>query len=425
MMREDEARQAVVDAGVLLVNSGLIARTWGNVSCRISDTHFVITPTGRDYLSLTPEEVVPVAIDDLSHTGDIKPSGERGVHAVIYAARPEVDFVIHTHQAKASAVGTTQIRSFWVPGDIPSLGHTVYCADYGLPGTKKLQKGVGAALRASTGRAIIMRNHGAVCFGRTADEVFQAAIDLEVASEDFIEQKFCDVKRTDVFDAAELRRSALARLAQAYGGKSVKGLARPHRDSDRVGDAVVLHLPDRDITVRLDGQAASATHPGQSATHPGQSATHPGESATYPAELASEVAVHRAIYTKNPQINSVVAADSPDVVTLSRAHMTMRPMVDDFAQIVGTSVHSVFGPAEDVAEALSHAAAVFIVGQGAFCGGANRDDAEAARMILEKNCRSYIWSALLGKPVPIGRLDSLLMRVVYLKKYSLEIDSNV
>ena len=53
-----EAKKIVVEAGKQLVSSGLIARTWGNVSCRISDTQFVITPSGRDYISLTPDDIV-------------------------------------------------------------------------------------------------------------------------------------------------------------------------------------------------------------------------------------------------------------------------------------------------------------------------------------------------------------------------------
>ena len=37
--------------------------------------------------------------------GARKPSGERGVHAAAYAQLPEVNFVIHTHQGCASALG--------------------------------------------------------------------------------------------------------------------------------------------------------------------------------------------------------------------------------------------------------------------------------------------------------------------------------
>ena len=63
----EEAKRLVVEAGKRLVESGLIARTWGNVSARISDTQFVITPSGRAYEDLTPEEVVVVNIADCSH----------------------------------------------------------------------------------------------------------------------------------------------------------------------------------------------------------------------------------------------------------------------------------------------------------------------------------------------------------------------
>ena len=56
----EEAKKLVVEAGKKLLETGLIARTWGNVSARISDTQFVITPSGRAYDTLTPDEVVVV-----------------------------------------------------------------------------------------------------------------------------------------------------------------------------------------------------------------------------------------------------------------------------------------------------------------------------------------------------------------------------
>ena len=92
----EEAKKLVVEAGKKLLETGLIARTWGNVSARISDTQFVITPSGRAYDTLTPEEVVVVNIDDCSHEGDIKPSSEKWIHAEAYKHHPLVNFVIHT-----------------------------------------------------------------------------------------------------------------------------------------------------------------------------------------------------------------------------------------------------------------------------------------------------------------------------------------
>lgn len=59
---EDEARLLVVRAGRRLLEAGLAARTWGNVSARVSDTHFVITPSGEAYEDLRPERLVRVRI---------------------------------------------------------------------------------------------------------------------------------------------------------------------------------------------------------------------------------------------------------------------------------------------------------------------------------------------------------------------------
>ena len=39
-------------------------------------------------------------------------------------------------------------------------------------------------------------------------------------------------------------------------------------------------------------------------------------------------------------------------------------------------------------------------------------------MVMEKNCKSVISSELFGTTKPIGKLDSVLMNVVYRLKYS-------
>ena len=46
-IEKNEAVRLVIEAGHRLCEAGLITRTWGNISARISDTQFVITPSGR------------------------------------------------------------------------------------------------------------------------------------------------------------------------------------------------------------------------------------------------------------------------------------------------------------------------------------------------------------------------------------------
>jgi len=73
-----QAREDVVQAGKQLVKAGLIARTWGNVSARISESQFVITPSGRAYETLPPAEIVTVNLAYSGSQGEISPSSEEG-----------------------------------------------------------------------------------------------------------------------------------------------------------------------------------------------------------------------------------------------------------------------------------------------------------------------------------------------------------
>ena len=104
----EEAARLIIEAGHQLIKEGLIARTWGNISARLSDETFLITPSGRAYETLTPAELVEVSIKDCTYEGDIKPSSEKGVHAAVYKLRPEADFVIHAHSNNASALSILQ-----------------------------------------------------------------------------------------------------------------------------------------------------------------------------------------------------------------------------------------------------------------------------------------------------------------------------
>lgn len=179
-MLAEKAKAIVVIAGKKLVESGLIARTWGNISCRIDEKQYAITPSGRDYNTLKIDDIVIVNIEDLSYDGNIKPSSEKGIHADIYKYRKDVNFIIHTHQLNASTISAVR-ENFTILNDTNKklIGEKVVCADYGLPGTKKLRKGVVKAIEKSKSKAIILSHHGAVCMGEEYEEAFEVAFELE------------------------------------------------------------------------------------------------------------------------------------------------------------------------------------------------------------------------------------------------------
>ncbi len=200
------AQELVVKAGLELMESGLIARTWGNVSARISDNVFVITPSGIPYEKLTPDDIVEVTIDELKYDENgLKPSSEKGVHAAAYKHHPEVDFVIHTHQIAASAVSVTG-RDVPVSGEAKAvLGAVIPNAEYGMPSTGKLKDAVDAVIAANpTSKAFLMRHHGTVCLGRDYDDAFKVVNTLEDYCKEIMAKTIAGVGHNDKLTDADL-----------------------------------------------------------------------------------------------------------------------------------------------------------------------------------------------------------------------------
>ena len=202
-----EAQEAVLEACRRMKEEGLIVRTWGNVSARLSRDEFLITPSGRDYDDMEAEDLVIVNIRNLKYDGKYKPSSEKAMHAKIYERRPQCGFIVHTHQQTASAVSVLgedfdldalmETPSFADP-DVPvvtkeeraSLGSVLPCAEYGISSTKKLAKNVAKAVVKNTNaKAVLMRCHGAVIAGRDAEQAMQAARDLENVCAKIYEKK--------------------------------------------------------------------------------------------------------------------------------------------------------------------------------------------------------------------------------------------
>ncbi len=177
-MEEMEARRLVAAEGKVLLETGLVARTWGNVSCRVDRNHFVITPSGLDYEHMTPEDLVMMSIDTGEAVGNRKPSSEKGIHLAAYELKPETNYCIHTHQTYATAIGLGGITTLQVTKEEQEKLGGMCVASYGISSTKKLAKQVYQALQ--TGANIIfMIHHGVLICGSSRKEAFERATLLE------------------------------------------------------------------------------------------------------------------------------------------------------------------------------------------------------------------------------------------------------
>lgn len=183
----DEAKEIVCNAGRQLLKEGLVARTWGNVSVKVDDRRMVITPSGRKYDELTPDDMVLVDIYTLKYEGNIKPSSELKLHCELYKTRAEVSAVIHTHQMYASIIAAAQKDVVVLEEQHRQIlgGAIIKAAPYALPNTKKIT--VETAKAVGVTHAALMANHGVVCCGKSLEDAFLVCRTLEDACEKYLQ----------------------------------------------------------------------------------------------------------------------------------------------------------------------------------------------------------------------------------------------
>ena len=397
-----EAKELVVKAGKELIEKGLIARTWGNVSARISDTQFVITPSGRAYEDLTPDEIVVVNIEDCSYEGEIKPSSEKGVHAAAYRHHPTVDFVIHTHQKAATIVSITGMTITNVYDEFRDvLGDTVPCAAYAMSTTDSLRKKVEMCIMTNpSARAIMMMHHGTICMGDSYEHAFALAEGLEKCCEKVIKDNY-------------LRHS----WAKTYSDDDKRGYFLKKNGAQFMPDEIC----DLGSSVR-NGKTFTLTVGGESVDVDVE--TGVGINGIAPKVEK----IHRAIY--NTEDCTIIRhLTSPDVVAVSCTGDDMIPMIDDFAQIVGVNVKNcawIDGDtdecAKEIGNAIDNRNAVLIQGNGALVTGNTEGDMEALDIIMNKGCEAVIDVNIFNRAHYVPKLECFLMRTVYLAKYSKKID---
>ena len=397
-----QAKELVIKAGKELIESGLIARTWGNISCRISETQFVITPSGRAYETLTPEEIVLVNIEDLEYEGEIKPSSEKGIHAACYKLRPEVNFVIHTHQVNASIVSALGMDINNVEGENAQVvGTNLPIASYGLPGTKKLRKGVIDAITRSDAKAAVMAHHGAVCMGVDYDDAFNVAQKVEDICEQYVMDKYTSLTGK----VAENLTAINDYVVEKFTKKPSTAPEFPACKSERDGSVFNISLIDGDGAItRIDIETGNVIA---------------GDASNESIEL------HRAVYKKREDVNFISHSKDPYTVACSKMGKTMRPLIDDFAQIVGVTVKSAkydpnnsLATSKKVVKKLKGRNAVLLENNGALCVAGSEYDAGAIEFITNKGAKIQISAQMFEKVEPINPLETRIMRLVYKLKYS-------
>jgi L-ribulose-5-phosphate 4-epimerase len=182
-MRYQETRQDVCEYARRMMRDGLVKLTSGNISARIPGTNFfAITPSGMDYETLEPTDIVVLDMDLNVVEGSRRPSTERAMHRAAYMRRPDVGGVVHTHSIYASAFACLGRPMDVISTELAMLvGATIACAPYAKSGTEEFAEAALNSLGAEA-LAVLLQNHGALAVGRTLKEAYSVAVGLEEAA---------------------------------------------------------------------------------------------------------------------------------------------------------------------------------------------------------------------------------------------------
>lgn len=204
-MKINEGKKLIFEASQELLEAGLFMGSWGNLSCRVDmdaskypeQGSFLVTSAGKtEYSKRSEEDVVEMGLEDYSYESELSPSVEYRIHALIYKNRPEINWVIHTHQTNASAAAAMSLDVIKFDRDYEGIGNFVLCSQYALIGSRRLMGNVTKTLAETDSNAIIMKNHGALCFGKTYEEAIAVARNLEEACGNYLTSigiELCDM----------------------------------------------------------------------------------------------------------------------------------------------------------------------------------------------------------------------------------------
>jgi len=172
-------RNAIVAFGKKLLTSGLTAGTGGNLSVVNRKKNLIaVTPSGVDYLEMSPEDVVLVGMEGgLIETSKYKPSSELLFHLALYRRRQDIQAVVHTHSVYATTLATLgwEIPPFHYL--VAYSGKRVPLASYATFGSEQLARNVAEAI--GDNNAVLMESHGVVTVGATLAKAFEAAEIIE------------------------------------------------------------------------------------------------------------------------------------------------------------------------------------------------------------------------------------------------------
>ncbi|KQW21289.1 aldolase [Afipia sp. Root123D2] len=187
-MTETTIREKICRTGASLFQRGLTFGSTGNISVRLPDGGWLMTPTNASLGDLDPARLSKLDAAGKLMSGDA-PTKEAFLHRAMYGQRDEARAVVHLHSTHSVAVSCLHgidhhdclppLTAYYVMrvGRLPLV-------PYYPPGDDQLARGVEKL--AGDHHAVLLSNHGPVVAGTSLENATYATEELEETARLFL-----------------------------------------------------------------------------------------------------------------------------------------------------------------------------------------------------------------------------------------------
>jgi L-ribulose-5-phosphate 4-epimerase len=192
MSQYQDLKQRVYECNMELPRQDVVIYTFGNASEIDREAGvFAIKPSGVDYESLKPEDIVIVDMDGHIVEGDMRPSSDTNTHLVLYKAYPNIGGVVHTHSTYAVAwsqaakpipiMGTTHADHLHT--DVPCtdfMSEEMIKGDYEIETGNQIVKAVADQnINPDEVPMVLVAGHGPFTWGKNGEKAVYHSVVLE------------------------------------------------------------------------------------------------------------------------------------------------------------------------------------------------------------------------------------------------------
>lgn len=218
-MSDTEIREAICRFGRSLFERGLTPGSSGNISVRLDDGGWLVTPTNASLGFLDPARLARLDGDGKLISGDA-PTKEVPLHSALYQTRDAARAVVHLHSTHAVAL--TMLPEIDPRAALPPMTpyYLMRCGQTALlPYYRPGDPAVADAIKGLAGRyaAVLLANHGPVVSGDTLEAAVFAMEELEETAKLYLLLRGLNPRHLSPQQVADLVKTFGLTLPEPHG----------------------------------------------------------------------------------------------------------------------------------------------------------------------------------------------------------------